>query len=121
MRKNHKLALDTLAHIAANTDSWNQSNYRTCFAGQALRLSGYELREVNPDVTVFYDPAGRIVENGMEEARAELGFTFAETQYVFLFMPNLDQPRVSREIQFAELTKRVHEVLANDNDTDFPL
>lgn len=119
MRKNHELANQTLAHIAANMDDWSQSDYRHCFAGHALRLSGYELREVNPGVSVFYDPSGQLVENGLQEAAAELGFSTTDTQYVFLYMPDLDAPRVPKKVQFAELTQRVHEVLALDNTTDF--
>lgn len=116
MRKNHELAAATLAHIQANMADWSQFSYRTCFAGHALRLSGYTLTEVNPGITVFYDPSGRIVENGLVEAAAELGFTAEEGRDVFLFFPPFEMTTLEA---FAELELRVLTALASDNDTDF--
>lgn len=120
MRKNHALAAIVLSAILDGTARWDQAYYATCFAGLALKEQGYTFKRVDTGLTPVFvvdDPSGNRVDNAMQEARAELGFTAAQARNVFLFFPAHES--YADGSAFRELESRVLAALEDDDDTDF--
>lgn len=109
---NESLVRQVMAHIRANQDSWNQSDFvgwspcgtTHCFAGWALRLSGFGLVG-----SVFQAPEGMELEPGLQvrgrivatdfTAQWLLGFTDRQASAVFFAFQQTDVDVFAREVE----------------------
>lgn len=99
---NEELIRATMAKIReVDVAEWNQSDFlawkddecgtRSCFAGWALRLSGYGIvDDMGEGGLNFRSPEGRAVNPNLE-ARTLLGITHLQADAIFYFMSSTDR------------------------------
>lgn len=90
---NVELLTRTMHAISTGRVLWDQTAWPTCFAGNALRLSGYDLDSDHKDADVFVNPDGPLGTRVSirQEARSLLGLTEWQALELFASTNTLDQ------------------------------
>lgn len=117
LKINEPLVRTVMQAIADDLEAWDQEWYvsdnadgkrRFCFAGRALCIQGYTVGSWHGNLRQF-DTYGNRVKNSMEEAAAELGFTYKQAADIFGWCPQTittdglrDIPLEEQFVQFAE-------------------
>lgn len=121
-KTNEPLVRETMQAIADDLEAWNQLLYvhdnedgkrQFCFAGRALTIQGYTVggHPVFKGSLRFFDSFGKMIDNTMEEAAAELGFTESQAADIFGWAPRplsaVGRADITPEEQFAEFAEFV--------------